>query len=276
MTVQKISRTFMTEVLKPTGKREVYRDTTVVGLQLVVSADAKSRVWYFEYRNREGQKRRHRIGTTSQYDATNAKAKARELQHKVAAGVDPQGEKVAGKDRTLRAWIEGGYQNRLQQLRTGVDEHRRLTTAWAKILDVDMAQLTPDKIEAIHNAHLKQGLKPATALRYWQSLSAALAVAKRAGIISHNPILDASKAKPRLQGRVRYLGQHDAGERQRFLDALDDAPDHLRIMSILAMNTGLRRGEIFKLRWSDVDFTKRTITVQAENSKNSQGRVVWP
>jgi integrase len=49
---------------------------------------------------------------------------------------------------------------------------------------------------------------------------------------------------------------------------------HLRALIICAVDTGMRRGEMFKLRWRDVDFASRSITVIAENSKTARARVV--
>lgn len=40
------------------------------------------------------------------------------------------------------------------------------------------------------------------------------------------------------------------------------------------MNTGLRRGEVLKLRWTSVDFTRRLLTVEGGNAKNRQTRHV--
>ncbi len=40
------------------------------------------------------------------------------------------------------------------------------------------------------------------------------------------------------------------------------------------MNTGLRRGEVLKLRWGSVDFNRRLITVEGRNAKNRQTRHV--
>lgn len=40
------------------------------------------------------------------------------------------------------------------------------------------------------------------------------------------------------------------------------------------MNTGLRRGEVLKLRWSYVDFNRRILTVEGRNAKNQQTRHV--
>ncbi len=40
------------------------------------------------------------------------------------------------------------------------------------------------------------------------------------------------------------------------------------------MNTGLRRGEVLKLRWASVDFSRRLLTVEGRNAKNRQTRHV--
>jgi integrase len=40
------------------------------------------------------------------------------------------------------------------------------------------------------------------------------------------------------------------------------------------MNTGLRRGEVLKLRWGSVDLNRRLITVEGRNAKNRQTRHV--
>jgi integrase len=39
-------------------------------------------------------------------------------------------------------------------------------------------------------------------------------------------------------------------------------------------NTGLRRGEVLKLRWTSIDFNRRLLTVEGRNAKNRQTRHV--
>lgn len=49
---------------------------------------------------------------------------------------------------------------------------------------------------------------------------------------------------------------------------------HLKGIVLIALDCALRRGEIFKLCWSEVNFEKRTITVIAFNSKTARERTV--
>jgi integrase len=43
---------------------------------------------------------------------------------------------------------------------------------------------------------------------------------------------------------------------------------------LLAVNTGLRRGEILQLCWRDVDLQRRILTVRGEGAKTEQTRHV--
>ncbi|HVG20963.1 MAG TPA: site-specific integrase [Blastocatellia bacterium] len=70
-------------------------------------------------------------------------------------------------------------------------------------------------------------------------------------------------------------------EEKRLLDAclLEDKQGrqrrlHLIPFLIAALDTACRRGELFKLRWSDVDLDNGIITIRAMNSKTSRKRTV--
>lgn len=60
--------------------------------------------------------------------------------------------------------------------------------------------------------------------------------------------------------------KRDGNGRQRRL--------HLIPLIVAAIDTGCRRGELFKLEWEDVDLESRSIIIRAENSKTMRSRVV--
>jgi integrase len=111
---------------------------------------------------------------------------------------------------------------------------------------------------------------PATVNRYISVLSHVFAVAVNEWeLIENHPMRNLSKLKePR--GRVRFL---DDKERTKLLDAckLSKHPSLYTIV-VLALSTGARRGEITNLRWSDVDFKRKIITLH--ETKNGERRIL--
>lgn len=49
---------------------------------------------------------------------------------------------------------------------------------------------------------------------------------------------------------------------------------HIKPLVIAAIDTGMRRGELFKLLWSDIDFENNLIYIRATNTKTQTARVV--
>lgn len=63
-------------------------------------------------------------------------------------------------------------------------------------------------------------------------------------------------------------------EEDRLLAACDGERSHLKAIIICALDTGMRRGEVFKLKWSDIDFENGIVTIQAFNTKTMRQRQV--
>jgi integrase len=73
----------------------------------------------------------------------------------------------------------------------------------------------------------------------------------------------------RTSGNVRRQHRHE-----KLLPLLPHYGDHLTPAALLSVNTGLRRGEVLKLRWTSIDFNRRLLTVEGRNAKNRQTRHV--
>lgn len=63
-------------------------------------------------------------------------------------------------------------------------------------------------------------------------------------------------------------------EEERLLSVCTGTRAHLKAILICALDTGMRRGEMFKLKWKDVDLANREISVLAMNTKTGRSRVV--
>jgi integrase len=61
---------------------------------------------------------------------------------------------------------------------------------------------------------------------------------------------------------------------KELLPPLPHFGNHLTPAVLLWMNTGLRRGELLKLRWGSVDFNRRLLTVEGGHAKSRQTRHV--
>ncbi|MEG2344248.1 MAG: site-specific integrase [Acidaminococcaceae bacterium] len=105
---------------------------------------------------------------------------------------------------------------------------------------------------------------------YHRTLSAVLFRAVKWGYIKDNP---ASRADlPSLAGRkAAYLDEPDA---RRLLELLQ--AEHIKWRAIITFDllSGLRRGELLGLRWSDVDIDAQTITI-SQTSNYLPGRGVY-
>jgi integrase len=84
--------------------------------------------------------------------------------------------------------------------------------------------------------------------------------------IPANPAYGVKPPKP-APGRLRYL---QPGELRTVLEA---SPPWLRPIIVLAVATGMRRSEILRLRWLDVDL--RGTRVLLPQTKNGEGRIVY-
>jgi integrase len=71
--------------------------------------------------------------------------------------------------------------------------------------------------------------------------------------------------------RTRVLSRE---EEELLLDACDENRSKLRPIIIMALDTGMRRGEILSLRWRDVDFENKRVNIQAMNTKTLRSRSV--
>jgi len=114
----------------------------------------------------------------------------------------------------------------------------------------------------------------ATVNRELAQLRRMLNVAQREGWIVRNPLSlgESLISVADEKKRERILTRE---EETRLLAACDDARrKHLRPIIVCALDTGMRQGEIFSLRWREVDFDNGMITVDAFNTKTMRSRTI--
>lgn len=85
-------------------------------------------------------------------------------------------------------------------------------------------------------------------------------------LISENPVKEICKFKEDNH-RIRYLTKE---EETRMFEAIDELFPYLRPIVTCALKTGMRRGEIFNLKWENIDYDFRFIEVLESKSGNSR------
>jgi integrase len=128
-----------------------------------------------------------------------------------------------------------------------------------------LARLTAQQVQHLYSAKLSAGLTATTVAHLHAVLHRALAAAVRLGAVPRNvcDLVDAPRiASPEMQ----VLTPEQA---RRFLE--DAASDRLEALYVLALTTGMRRGELFALKWQDVDLDAKTLQVRASLQLSKDG-----
>lgn len=137
-----------------------------------------------------------------------------------------------------------------------------------------LADITPALLVQYRNellAETTRRKKPrsnATVVRYLATISHAFTVAmKDWQWVTDNPVSKISKPR-QARGRERFLSD---AERERLLQACRASPNcYLLPVVVLAISTGMRRGEIMNLRWPDIDLRRGTILLTATKNDTSR------
>ncbi|CAA0120995.1 Transposase from transposon Tn916 [Mycolicibacterium vanbaalenii] len=131
-------------------------------------------------------------------------------------------------------------------------KHLEATAIGAKRLD----RLKPSDVEALIVELRGKKLADSTVRGVYTVLRQALDVAVRDGLLASNPV--AKVKRPGVaRTEAKYLAAADVA---RLLDAAKGLRYYVAVMLMAA--TGLRRGEIAGLLWSDVDLDKGELTVR--------------
>jgi integrase len=112
-----------------------------------------------------------------------------------------------------------------------------------------LRRLTPQHIQAFYSAKLKAGLSPSTVQLMHALLHKAFDNAVRWRYLSRNVCDDVTQPHPCNQGQA-----------QRLVEIVRGHP--LEALLLLALITGMRRGELMSLRWKDIDLENKCIHVR--------------
>ena len=138
-------------------------------------------------------------------------------------------------------------------------EHRRSVERDIKpaIGAVPLDRLSARDLDQLYRELLGRGLSPASVRRHHSILHAALDRAVKWGMVGSNP---ADRATPPGITRSTVTAP-SVKEVQRLIGSAEALDPVLAAAIALGAVTGARRGELCALRWSDVDWEKRTLGI---------------
>jgi integrase len=288
------------------GTRDInITDSSLPGFELRVRPSG-AKTWVFRYRLNGGRQQRLRLGGFPGLPAEQARKLALAAAADVAKGIDVQSRKSEAKVEaarqrasTLRVFLDEQYQPWAERhLRSWKFQLKRIRSDFRNWLDSPLEAIDAILIEKWRGERLAVGNQAVTINRNLQRLHAVMSKAIEWEVLITHPFV-VKQLKTDRTGRVRYL---EVDEEKRLRDALtsrEDAlrserdsfnawraarhkprlpsrnaayVDHLKPIVLLALNTGMRRGELFHLRWTEVNLNTRWLVVGGRTSKNKQTR----
>lgn len=290
-----INSTLLTQ-LKPADKPYDVRDTKLTGFLVRVNISGKL-LYMCEF----ARGKRVTLGKVGVLTPAQARDEAKRILGQAAMGIVPNSKKIPD-NLTLEKFITNEYETwRNANRKNGKDDLRRLK---ANFLDnfgnCLLSEISPMQIEKWRTARINRGTKTATVNRDIVILKSALTKAIEWGFIDEHPLRKLKPYKIDSIAKVRYLDtdeekrlkeslkfreeelkeKRESGNewrRERGYDCLPDFRqsvfvDRLHPMILVALNTGLRRGELFHLEWDDINFSRAMLTIKGETAKSGKTR----
>jgi integrase len=175
-----------------------------------------------------------------------------------------RGESPAERRQTLGDFLEGWLEikNRAVRPSTSITYGGYIKQHIVPDLGkVRLDELTPRHVDAWIGRKLRASLSPRTVSHLRAILRAALNDAQRRGLVDRNAA--ALAEAPRVEKRLK--APMTAEEADRILRAV--AGTEIEALVAVALQAGLRLGEVLGLAWHDVDFGSRTLRVRQALSR---------
>lgn len=288
-----------------------YRDTEIKGFSLIVRESGKHSFCY-RYRNADNRWKKFTLGTYGgDLTCTQARAIASTKSGEVKSGIDIQDEKIRTRQEAeqrsflvLKTFFEEKYKPYcLSHMKAGEERARVINSSFVRIWpDKPLGDINVWLMTNWRKEKLKAGLTHGGVNRSASALKALLNRAVEWGFIEANPLAELKPLKEDSNRIVRYLTTEEEASLRHSLDARQDQQrverstynqwlverhreplqdlsrvaftDYLKPMVLLALNTGMRRGELFDLTINDVDLKQRHVVIRGSSAKSGKTRVI--
>ena len=209
----------------------------------------------------------------------DARAAAQKFYHDLTAGKNPANARanLVKKSLTLNEAVDL-YKKHISQLRTGEEVIKDIQSIcrWNKLGDKAINEITKTDISLYIQSCLDRGLTKRTINKKISLLYGMMAKLYKEDVISPADVKLPNKPQKLKEDDSRksrtYFEPH---ERKRLIEtAKTMKPSWLYPAIIISLNTGLRPGTLFRLRWSDIDFNSQNMHLRAEIMKTKDDWVI--
>jgi len=153
-------------------------------------------------------------------------------------------------------WIEANA-----HLRAFSDRQDHLRWAQPHLTGRPLAAIDRNFLEQLAKKKAAEGVTASTVNRYLASISAVLGYAVDKGYLDTKP---RAPKRPEPEKRVRWATQAQAA---KLVAAL---PEHLAAEAAFSLATGMRRGNVARLEWANVDLRRRLAWIHADEAKGAR------
>lgn len=158
----------------------------------------------------------------------------------------------------LKNWFTSHYQKRIKDTTESnrkylMDKHLIEENPFA---NKELSKITTEDIDSFYNLKLDEGYSTSYIRKMHQMLHQAFNQAVKWKKISNNPVINADPPSVKKEEMTIWSFE----EIDTFLQHCKEERHYLTFL--LALYTGMRRGEVLGLKWTDVDFTNKTIRVE--------------
>ncbi len=218
----------------------------------------------------KGRRLSYTFGHFPTWNVEQAMERAKELLRQIDQGIDPRNHGIEKNGLTVREFIKEHFapfvRSQYKSAKNSLNMlEKRILPYFGDML---LAEVTKKNIAAFLQA-LEEEISSTTRNRYQAFLSSMFKQGIELEYLDVNPCQGIKKGKEN-KSRDRYL---HPDEFQRFIEFLVKNLDKLvyKFMFMLIC-TGMRKGELLPLQWSDINFSDATIYLS--DPKNGQSRYV--
>ena len=184
-----------------------------------------------------------------------AREEMKKLKAEIMSGEYSEPSKTLFKEY-IQSWLYNTHKYEVQITSFEVGETIVRVHLIPYFQSTPLAKITVYDIDQLYAQKLHDGLANATVKKIHNHLSKALQKAVKWGLIKNNPAKDASP--PSIHKKRKLIWTLE--EAKAFLEVCEH--ENELVPYLLALFTGMRRGEILALRWKNVDLVKGVIHVE--------------